>query len=61
MAWIAMRKIRYNITRFRYTLLADEAEVLAGRFKSVSARYYVLYDLEKVNRQINYGLDEFWN
>ncbi|MGB8036213.1 MAG: hypothetical protein WCF03_20550, partial [Nitrososphaeraceae archaeon] len=41
-AYIAMRKIQYNVMRFRDTVSLDEAEVLAGRFKSVSARYYVL-------------------
>jgi intergrase/recombinase len=37
--YIAMRKIHYNVMRFRDTLSLDEAEVLAGRFKSVSGRY----------------------
>jgi hypothetical protein len=39
-----MRKIHYNIMRFRETLSVDEAEVLAGRFSSVSKRHYVLND-----------------
>ena len=43
-----MRKIHYNVMRFRDTVSLDEAEVLAGRFKSVSARYYVLHDPEKL-------------
>ncbi|HET7390290.1 MAG TPA: integrase [Nitrososphaeraceae archaeon] len=43
-AYIAMRKIHYNVMRFRDTVSLDEAEVLAGRFKSVSARYYGTYD-----------------
>lgn len=30
------------------TVSVDEAEVLAGRFKSVSARYYILQDPEKL-------------
>jgi hypothetical protein len=47
-AYIAMRKIHYNVMRFRDTVSLDEAEVLAGRFKSVSARYYVLHDPEKL-------------
>ena len=33
--------------RFKDTLSLDEAEVLAGRFKSVSGRHYVLDDPEK--------------
>jgi intergrase/recombinase len=47
-AYLAMRKIHYNVMRFRDTLSVDEAEVLAGRFKSVSGRYYVLHDPEKL-------------
>lgn len=47
-AYIAMRKIHYNVMRFKDVLSVDEAEVLAGRFKSVSARYYVLHDPEKL-------------
>lgn len=34
--------------RFKETLSLDEAEVLAGRFSSVSGRHYVLHDPEKL-------------
>jgi len=39
-----------------------EAEVLAGRFKSVSTRYYVLHDPEKLTDKYitawsNFGID----
>ena len=47
-AYIAMRKIHYNVMRFKETLSVDEAEVLAGRFSSVSGRHYVLHDPEKL-------------
>ena len=47
-AYIAMRKIHYNVMRFRDTLSVDEAEVLAGRFSSVSGRHYGLHDPEKL-------------
>jgi deferrochelatase/peroxidase EfeB len=50
-AYIAMRKIHYNVMRFRDIVSVDEAEVLAGRFKSVSARYYVLHDPEKLTEK----------
>src|SRR6476646_4252880 len=58
-AYIAMRKIHYNVMRFRETVSLDEAEVLAGRFKSVSARYY---DPEKLSDKyvtawMNFGID----
>jgi intergrase/recombinase len=60
-AYIAMRKIHYNVMRFRDTVSVDEAEVLAGRFKSVSARYYVLHDPEKLTEKyitawMNFGV-----
>ena len=35
--------------RFKNAFEVDEAEVLAGRFKSVSARHYVLNDPEKLS------------
>jgi len=50
-AYIAMRKIHYNVMRFKETLSVDEAEVLADRFSSVSGRHYV-YMIQKVNRKI---------
>ena len=44
------------------SLSVHEAEVLAGRFKSVSARYYVLHDHEKLTDKYvtawnNFGID----
>jgi len=61
-AYIAMRKIHYNVMRFRDTVSVDEAEVLAGRFKSVSARYYVMHDPQKLTDKYttawrNFGID----
>jgi hypothetical protein len=47
-AYVTMRKIHYNVMRFRDTLSADEAEVLAGRLSSMSKRDYVLHDPEKL-------------
>ena len=48
--------------RFRETMGIDEAEVLAGRYKSVSGRYYVLHDPEKFTDKYitawkNFGVD----
>lgn len=48
--------------RFRDTLALDEAEVLAGRYKSVSGRYYVLHDPHKLTDKYivawsNFGVD----
>jgi intergrase/recombinase len=61
-AFIVMRKIHYNVMRFRNALELDEAEVLAGRFSSVSARHYVLNDPEKLSGKYvsawqNFGVD----
>ena len=44
-AYIARRKIHYNVMQFKEALSVDEAEVLAGRFSSVNGRHYVLRDL----------------
>jgi hypothetical protein len=57
-----MRKIHYNVMRFRNSFELDEAEVLAGRFTSVSARHYVLNDPEKLSAKYiaawaNFGLE----
>ena len=46
--YVAMRKIHYNVIRFKDVFNVDEAEVLAGRFNSVSARHYILHDPEKL-------------
>jgi hypothetical protein len=51
-AYVAMRKIHYNVIRFKNALELDE-EVLAGRFRSVSARHYVLNDPERLSVSIH--------
>ena len=58
-AYIAMRKIHYNVMRFRDTLSVDEAEVLAGRFSSVSGRHYVLHDPEKLAEKYKIAWNNF--
>ncbi len=57
--YIAMRKIHFNVMRFKETLNLDEAEVLAGRFKSVSARFYILHDPEKLAEKYNVAWQNF--
>jgi hypothetical protein len=59
---VVMRKIHHNVMRFKEMLNIDEAEVLAGRFKSVSARYYILHDPEKLSEKYfiawqNFGIN----
>jgi intergrase/recombinase len=51
-AYIAMRKIHYNVMPFREALAVDEAEVLAGRFKSVSGILTIIFSKIMVKRII---------
>ncbi len=62
--YVVLRKIHYNVIRFNNALELDEAEVLAGRFRSVSARHYVLNDPEKLSGKYisawqNFGINGF--
>ena len=64
-AYIVLRKIHYNVIRFKNAFELDEAEVLAGRFKSVSARHYILNDPEKISGKYisawqNFGVSNFY-
>jgi intergrase/recombinase len=43
--YMGLRKIHYNVMRFKDTMTADEADALAGRAKTVAAQHYVLHDL----------------
>ncbi|MGC1133496.1 MAG: hypothetical protein WA941_11785 [Nitrososphaeraceae archaeon] len=61
-AFMVLRKIHYNVIRFRNALELDEAEVLAGRFSSISARHYILNDPEKLSSKYitawtNFGIN----
>ncbi|MFY9871572.1 MAG: hypothetical protein WAK17_17800 [Candidatus Nitrosopolaris sp.] len=43
---MGLRKIHYNVMRFKDNMTADEADALAGRTKTVAAQHYVLNDLQ---------------
>jgi hypothetical protein len=45
--------------RFKKTLNLDEAEVLDGRFKSISVRYYILHDPENLPEKYNVAWQNF--
>jgi hypothetical protein len=45
---MAMRKIHYNVMRLNAMMTFEQADVLAGRAKSISAQFYVAYDLNKM-------------
>ncbi len=57
--YVAMRKIHYNVIRFKNVFNVDEVEVLAGRFKSVSARHYILHDSEKLSEKYRLAWKNF--
>jgi intergrase/recombinase len=44
--YTSLRKIHYNVMRFKDTMTADEADALAGRAKTAAAQHYVLHDLQ---------------
>jgi intergrase/recombinase len=44
--YVGLRKIHYNVMRFKDIMNSDEADALAGRAKTTSAQHYVLHDLK---------------
>ncbi len=63
-AFTVLRKIHYNVLRFKNSFEVDEAEILAGRYKSVSAKHYILNDPEKLSAKYvlawqNFGINRF--
>ena len=56
---LQVRKIQYNVMRFKDTLSVEEAEVLVGRFNSVSGRHYVLHDPEKLAEKYKIAWNNF--
>jgi hypothetical protein len=48
--FVELRKIRYNVM-FRLMDM-NEAHILAGRAKSVSARHYALYELDRLTDRL---------
>ena len=58
-SYIAMRKIHYNVMRFKDTMNSDEADALAGRAKTTSAQHYVLHDLKSFSDKYVKAWDNF--
>jgi hypothetical protein len=46
MIFVALRKLHYNVMSRAMDM--NEADILAGRAKSVSARHYALYELDRM-------------
>ncbi len=44
--FVELRKIHYNVMRRVRDI--NEADILAGRAKSVSAKHYAMYELDKM-------------
>jgi hypothetical protein len=44
--FVELRKIHYNV--MRRVMDVNEEDILAGRAKSVSAKHYVMYELDKM-------------
>ena len=45
--FVELRKIHYNV--MSRVMDMNEADILAGRAKSVSARHYALYELDRLS------------
>jgi intergrase/recombinase len=52
-----LRKLHYNVVR--NTMDPNEAEILAGRTKSVSAQHYALYQLDKMSEAYKSAWEKF--
>lgn len=47
--FVELRKIHHNV--MRRAMDVHEADILAGRAKSVSAKHYAMYELDKLTKQ----------
>ena len=52
-----LRKLHYNVVR--NTMDPDEADILAGRAKTVSAQHYALYQLDKMTESYKQAWEKF--
>ena len=43
-----MRKIHYNVMRTQDIMTFEQADVLAGRAKTISAQHYTAYELDRM-------------
>jgi len=51
--FVELRKIHYNV--MSRVMDMNEADILAGRAKSVSARHYALYELDRLTDAYHHG------
>ena len=55
--FVELRKIHYNV--MRRVMDVNEADILAGRAKSVSAKHYALYELDKMAEEYKEAWQRF--
>ena len=55
--FVELRKIHYNV--MRRVMDINEADILAGRAKSVSAKHYAMYELDKLTEDYAQAWDKF--
>jgi len=55
--FVELRKLHYNV--MRRVMDMNEADILAGRAKSVSARHYAMYELDKLTEDYAQAWNKF--
>jgi intergrase/recombinase len=55
--FVELRKIHYNV--MRRVMDINEADILAGRAKSVSAKHYAMYELDKMAEEYKEAWQRF--
>ena len=55
--FVELRKLHYNV--MRRVMDMNEADILAGRAKSVSAKHYAMYELDKLTEDYGQAWDKF--
>ena len=56
---MAMRKIHYNVMRAKDIMTFEQADVLAGRAKIISAQHYTAYELDNMAEKYKQAWDKF--
>lgn len=55
--FVELRKLHYNV--MRRSMDMNEADILAGRAKSVSAKHYAMYELDKISESYAQAWEKF--
>ncbi len=57
--FVELRKIHYKV--MRRVMDINEADILAGRAKSVSAKHYAMYELDKMAEELQGSVAKIWS